>query len=403
VAGVFALALVVGYQTRLVTLCSLVLLVSLHVRNPMVLNAGDSLLRRVLFWSLFLPLGRRWSVDALRRGRAGGADQIVSLATIGLLAQVVVVYVVNALFKLRGETWLRGTALHTVFALDQLTTPLGGLLGEVPLLLTALDWLWLAMVVCAPLLVVLTGWRRTAFVGLFVGGHLGMLATLRLGVFPLVSVVVLLPFLPPWVWTAVEARVVRPAGSWLPLDPAGRGQEPRRSDGGTFATHLDRVGVWLGRARPVAVALLLVTLLCWNAATLGHLRPPDAVTERVDPSAYAWDMFAPEPRNVDGWYVVDGRLASGERVDPFRGGDVRFDRPPDVAATFPSHRWLVYLLDLQRPAGEPLRDRFGTYLCERWNAGEGAALERVTVYYVRQPVVEGAKPGRVELTTRSCR
>jgi len=47
-AGLAALSLLVGYRTRLATVASLLLLVSLHARNPLVLNAGDSLLRRLL-------------------------------------------------------------------------------------------------------------------------------------------------------------------------------------------------------------------------------------------------------------------------------------------------------------------------------------------------------------------
>jgi len=65
-AGAFALALVVGYRTRLVTLVSWVLLVSLHARNPMVLNSGDTLLRMLLFWS---AASTDWT--GRRRSRAG--------------------------------------------------------------------------------------------------------------------------------------------------------------------------------------------------------------------------------------------------------------------------------------------------------------------------------------------
>ena len=63
-----AVALLVGYRTRLATIGSWILLASIHVRLPVVINAGDTLLRVLLFWSIFLPLGAMWSVDA-RRGR----------------------------------------------------------------------------------------------------------------------------------------------------------------------------------------------------------------------------------------------------------------------------------------------------------------------------------------------
>jgi hypothetical protein len=56
-ALLFALALLIGWRTRLATLGSWLLLISLHNRNTFIINAGDALLRQLLFWSLFLPLG----------------------------------------------------------------------------------------------------------------------------------------------------------------------------------------------------------------------------------------------------------------------------------------------------------------------------------------------------------
>jgi hypothetical protein len=397
-AGVAAFALLVGYRTRVVTLISLALLVSLHLRNPVVLNAGDSLLRRLLVWGLFLPLGGRWAVDAGSGAEAEHADsdtRVVSVASAALLTQVVLMYAVNGLFKLRGEAWLEGVALHRVFAVDGLTVLLGNHLAGYPTLLTGFDYLWLGLVLASPLLLVVRGRARTGFVCAFAGGHLAMALTLRLGLFPLVSLVALCPLLPPSVWDRAETGLARtraqmpvtsptwrPAGlsvpAWLPVR--------RRLDG------LRRT--W-GDVRPLVVGLLLVLVLCWNAATLGYV----TVDGGVDPAAYAWDMFAPEPRSVDGWYVVEGRPTGDGLVDPFRGGTPTFDRPPDVTATFPSHRWYVYGLDLQRPAGEPLRPAFARYLCDR-SIRPDTRLERVTVYYVRAPVDGPTR--RVELADRRC-
>lgn len=99
IAGMFGVALLVGYRTTFATVVSFLLLASLHARNPLVLNAGDSLFRRLLFWGMFLPLGERWSIDALRSGRP--EERVTSVASAALLVQVVLVYTVNAVFKLR--------------------------------------------------------------------------------------------------------------------------------------------------------------------------------------------------------------------------------------------------------------------------------------------------------------
>ena len=55
VAAAGAGALLLSYRTRLATLLSWVLLVSVQNRNPLLGQGGDDLLRMLLFWGLFLP------------------------------------------------------------------------------------------------------------------------------------------------------------------------------------------------------------------------------------------------------------------------------------------------------------------------------------------------------------
>lgn len=100
-AGLAALLLLVGYKTRLMTLVSWALLASLHVRNPEVLSSGDILLRVLLFWGLFLPLGLHWSVDRARATNEPDLPvRVLSAATAAVLLQAAFVY----LF-----TWLLST------------------------------------------------------------------------------------------------------------------------------------------------------------------------------------------------------------------------------------------------------------------------------------------------------
>jgi hypothetical protein len=58
--------LIVGYRTKLMQILALVLTTSLNSRNIMIENGGSVVLNILLMWSAFLPLGRRFSVDALR-------------------------------------------------------------------------------------------------------------------------------------------------------------------------------------------------------------------------------------------------------------------------------------------------------------------------------------------------
>lgn len=393
VTAVVAVALVVGYRSRVAALLAFLLLTSLHLRNPPILNAGDSLLRRLLLWGVLLPLGARWGLDA--RGTPGRRS-VLTVATVGLYVQVLAVYLVNAVLKLRGETWHAGTALRYVFGVDALTVGLGDLLAGQATLLTIGAYAWLSLLVASPLLVVTAGRVRASLVGAFLLGHLFMLATLRLGVFPLVSMTALLPFLPPAIWDRVEARVA----SFRERFDARVGAPPMSAPRVWVPAALRRLGEPSART---AATLLLAFVLVWNAASLGLVALPGTGASSVDPEQRRWDMYAPVPVQTDVWYVTIGRTADGARVDAY-AGTASIDRPADVDATYPGHRWYLYLQHLRGPHTGPMRDRFADYLCERWDRTHGSELRSIEVSYVVQSVrLEGVGPTRTRsFGNRSC-
>ncbi|MEZ3117098.1 HTTM domain-containing protein [Halobaculum sp. MBLA0147] len=412
-AGLAAMALLVGYRTRLACVVSLVLLVSLHARNPLVLNGGDSLLRRLLLWGSLLPLGTRWSIDAVRRappptaasdggGGAGVATTprtVASVATLGLFVQVATVYVVNAAIKLRGSGWLDGTAVRYVFQLDRFTTPLGDLVAGTPAVVTTFGWAWLALLVVAPALVLASDWRRTAVAAGLLAGHLGMAATMWLGVFPVVAVVALLPALRSPVWNRVESAVApvaarcRAATAWL---------VSRRGVGGigslAASTGRPNTGRWVAGGTRAVATLLLVGVLVWNAAALGVV-PVETEAGAVEPERYRWDMFAPDPPRAAAWFAAPATTVDGRRVDAFPRPSAIGDRPPDVAATYPSVRWRKYLTAVWWHGGDRLRHATAAGLCERWNRRHDERLATVSLVVTREPT-RLDRPERERLTTR---
>lgn len=423
VAGACALALLVGYRTRLAVLLSWLLLVSLHARNPLVLNGGDSLLRRLLFWGVFLPLGSRWSLDALA-GRSRQSyirarsrrlqERVAGVAAAGLLIQVVLVYATNAGFKLGSGRWLSGEALAYVLRLDEFTTPLGAALAGFPALLGALETAWLGLLVGSLALLATTGWRRTLLAGLFVGAHLGMAATMWLGVFPFVSVVALLPFLPPGVWDRVSAAVTRVEASrvagrlpsWLAPRQSGTEVE---SDGGRDSPERASVGRWRRvrnwgrRGGQVAGVALVVGLVCWNAAAVGLVETPNSVPGSLDPAEDSWDMFAAPPTR-DVLVLAPATTAAGERVDALHGDGVRWAPPPDGTAWYPTSRWRKYLRSVWATGDPAVLHGIADGLCHRWERTHEGRVERVSLYAVLEPTsLDGDGPLRQEkLVTHSC-
>jgi hypothetical protein len=100
-----AVGLLLGYRTRLSTVVVWALLMSIQWRNPLLLNGGDTLLRLLLFWGMFLPLGAYWSVDRLRGASPARPTMLFfSLGTVGLFMQIAFVYVFTAILK-SGDEW----------------------------------------------------------------------------------------------------------------------------------------------------------------------------------------------------------------------------------------------------------------------------------------------------------
>jgi predicted DCC family thiol-disulfide oxidoreductase YuxK len=204
-AGILGVMLLIGYRTRLATIGCWIFLTSLDVRNPYVAQGGDMLLRIAVFWSMFLPLGARFSVDSAWNHQQGNASKhVFSVGTVAYTAQIVAMYWFSVLAKSGVEWWREGGAVYYALSIDYMVTPLGSLVLQLPsIILKFATWSVLSFEACGPLLLLspwFTGPLRTFAVFGFVALHCAFLLTLFVGVFPLIGIVSVLFFLPPWFW-----------------------------------------------------------------------------------------------------------------------------------------------------------------------------------------------------------
>ena len=133
--------LLVGWKTRLAQIASWICLVSIDSRIVLLENGGDVVMNQLALWTLFLPLGERFSVDAVLRSVrarkehapeqlneravfANPARNVYSLACCAVLVQLIVIYFFNVVHK-NGPTWIDGTAVHYTLHQDRLVKPLG--------------------------------------------------------------------------------------------------------------------------------------------------------------------------------------------------------------------------------------------------------------------------------------
>lgn len=377
-AALGALSMLVGYRTRLATFTVWLLVLSIQVRNPLVLTGGDTLLHLLLFWSIFLPLGAVWSIDRVRAsdassGRHTNAPQLCmrffSVGTVALFLQIALMYWVTAINKY-GEEWRwDGTALYYALSYDRGATELGSYLLNFPVLLTVLTFATLALEALGPFLLfspLLNGPSRTTAVAAFMGFHFGILATLSVGLFSLVAALCMVCFLPGWFWekllpklraglaggVAAGGNLIHRRGRrWSPsptdgsrrglLSPGGYARDSseanRYSDESTAASPEQgdsapsREGARghdeTAKSRPVVLRSALLTnllalgfllnVLGWNLASVSPLGVPTPAYQIsvLSGLSQGWFMFAPSPPKHDGWWIVPGELENGKRVD----------------------------------------------------------------------------------------
>ncbi len=211
IAFLFAFLMLIGYKTRFVTFISWFLLMSLQVRNPFLLAGADIFLRMLLFWSMFLPLGALYSIDsALNTSKENLPKRIVSMATISIFVQVVFVYWFTTVLKSGLEWREEYSAVYYALSIDELATPIAHVLLCFPELLKFLTCAvyWFELIGPAMLfLPVFTGPIRIILITGFILLHIGFGSCLELAIFPWVSSIAMIPFIPSWFWDKIAIKI----------------------------------------------------------------------------------------------------------------------------------------------------------------------------------------------------
>lgn len=343
-AAVFGCALLVGYKTRLAAICSWILLISLQLRNPIILQGGDIVLKVLAFWAMFLPLGAFWSVDQYFSKKDPPATQIVSAGTLALLLQVCFIYWFSALLK-DDESWRHsGTAIWYALSIEEYSTPLGIYLLNFPFLLEILTFGTFILEAFVPFLAfspIWTGPLRFATAVIFILFHLvGLNFTMVLALFPYVCAVAWIVFLPKWFWERILKMKERLGKPWK-----------------------------ASLTSNILASFFLLYIFLWNLSTLEWISEPAPFIGTSLGIDQTWNMFAPTPLREDGWYVIPGKLKDGTEVDLYTGGKpVDWTKPRSLSATYPNDHWRSYMMNLMLDeyGPLPLRD-FARYLCREWN------------------------------------
>jgi predicted DCC family thiol-disulfide oxidoreductase YuxK len=223
IALILAVALLVGYRTRFVTIATWALLISIHNRNPLLIFAGDHVLRAMLFWAIFLPLGAYYSVDkALNSSDKPLPKWLCNTATAAFILQLCYIYIWSAAFKTKSPMWWpNGEAVYYALNYQQYGTAFGQLLGSFPLpILKLLTYAALAFEWFGALLLFIpfanTFLRILAIIS-FILLHIGFGLSFSIGTFSILSIFNWLALTPSLIWDKLTDKFNTPERQGLTI------------------------------------------------------------------------------------------------------------------------------------------------------------------------------------------
>jgi len=198
--------LLVGWRTKIWQVLALFWVTGMNGRVLLIENGGYVVHNLLLLWTMFLPLGDRFSVDSLRasmkrRREASEADlndrtdiiepyrltQHTTIIGLILCFQVGAIYYFNVIHK-TGPAWHNGTAVHFVMYVDRMVNPLVGFARTlIPfplfLIMTKMVMTFEAAIPLCLFSPLAKPWARRAIIFMMILLHVGFGSTFVLGPF----------------------------------------------------------------------------------------------------------------------------------------------------------------------------------------------------------------------------
>lgn len=343
---------VIGYRTKLFQIILLVFYISLHLRNPYLLQGGDDLLRVMLLFSLFLPLNAVWAVQTKP------VKYNFTIPALVFMFQVLMVYWVSSLMKTSPEWHSEGTALYYAFNLDCIQWPLAKYLLQFPALLQFITPLVFYLEIIVPIMFFIP-FKNYVFrligIGIFVVFQIGISATLFVGLFYLINLTALIPLLPNSFFNYFKIK--ENSIDWS-LKPD------------KFINYF--------------VSFLLVYVLFWNTNYIPQLKY--GLAKRFKSFAFAtglnqnWGMFSPSVFKEDGWLIYEAITDQNDTIDLKNNRQkAHYQKPKNILKTVKNDRWRKYTEYLIMQDRTWLREPFHAYIL---NQNKDLNLKQLNIIYM---------------------
>lgn len=412
------LCFILGIYTRVTTFALWIVTFSLINRNPFVLSSGYSILYLLIFWSMFLPLGRYYSVDARFRDQDEEQDSFsfYSIRTFAILFQILLIYFAAACLKLNSN-WLSGNAIGVVMQADHFLTAGGYFFKKLTFLHKPFTYLTLSWEFVGPVLVLWpfkTKTIRILAVALFMLMHLSFMLTINLDLFPWICIIAWILFIPGEFWNAkriANSKIVLRSSNIFSLVISCSATKLKflyNSSKIQFSSSFKKA---IYNLNNLLVLILISLILFWNIRNIVsyeyHFSKStfNSIIRSVGLGQY-WGMFS-YPFQDDGWMIVPGLLADGTTLDVFQNQPVSYQKPERISKYYPNNHWAAYFLEIWYKKNAYLREPLVSYICKQWNSTHSSEkqLQAVKLYYqweMTNPDTSTEKPQSILLWSGKC-
>jgi hypothetical protein len=199
VYGISLVLSVFGLFTRWSLVVALLCMTSLHQRNIWLLSSSEMLMRAITLFLIFSPCGHSLSIDSLlgRFYSQFRQKRMWSVWALRLIQiQISVVYLWTFWHKLKGDTWIDGTAVYYATRLESMRNFSIPYLMDSTLFLKFLTWSTLVLEFSLGALIWIKEFRKPViFIGILF--HLGIEFMMTIPFFELYMIALLINFFTP--------------------------------------------------------------------------------------------------------------------------------------------------------------------------------------------------------------
>ncbi len=360
---IIALSYIFWFKTRISTIILRVFTCSLQWSQHIFLNAGDTVMRLLLFRSIFLPLWEWYSIDSMQNKNKKN-EYIYSVSGSSLIIQTLCIYLVSVILK-TDICRINFTSIYYALWIDYYTSNLWLLLRDydlwvkyISMFVYYLEWLW-------PILYLLPYKRiKTAICLLFIIFHLGIIIFMNIWLFPRYCICI-------WIWL-------------LPF----RSQKNNENPSYYNIKHTQY-------KETILIILVIVRNIhsvypqfLWNH--FSQLQRYYFIM-RLDQNR---GMFAPGPSSINGRHELNGVYFNNDKVNLSNPAKEPYTKKPthdEIREILPNNKRFWFGLLLTKQSYSALRTNRAMYLCNKRNNkhSEQDKIKSVSIKYHRQQTLTG--------------